>query len=239
MPSALSSNWDVEVSEPDVAPLQVQGPLSLEVMKQLCGAPLAQMKNYKCVITEVAGQPAVVSRTRWSGGFGYEVFPLSSDRAMELWNAILRGGEPYALKVTGPIVHRAVERGVTDTGYYMNSGMNAHQEVACNFVDLDTHADFVGKEALKRIKACGVKRHSVGLFTEGELPRLKWFWDLKARNNSSGEARWAVHSFDLDRSIGIAIVDVAIKFGNVVEVTHPWKCAQAEVTALPFTGRAK
>jgi len=197
------------------------------------------MKNYKCVITEVAGQPAVVSRTGWSGGFGYEVFPLSSDCAMELWNAILRAGEPYALKVTGPIVHRAVERGVTDTGYYMNSGMNALKEVACNFVDLDTHADFVGKEALKRIKACGVKRHSVGLLIEGELPRLEWLWDLKDRDNRSGEDRWAVYSFELDSSIGIAIVDVAIKFGDAVEVTHPGGCAQAEVTALPFTGRAK
>ena len=81
-------------------------------MKQLCGAPLAQMKNYKCVITELTSQPAVVSKTGWSGSFGYEMFP----RAMELWNVVLRAGEQDAPKVTGPIVHRPLKHGVTDTG---------------------------------------------------------------------------------------------------------------------------
>ena len=234
---ALNSDWDVEVSEPDVAPLQVQGPLSLHVMNALCDEPVDDLKNYKCRIGTVAGQKAVISRTGWSGGAGYEIYPYGSARAMELWQAILDAGKPYGIKVTGPIIHRAVERGVTDTGYYTASGMNALEETSSQFVHLDKESDFIGKAALQKIKADGVKRHSVGLFIEGEVPRLEWYWDITASGAKIGEVRWATHSFELDRSIGIAVVDIGVKTGDIVEVAHPLGTVKAEVTTLPFVSR--
>ncbi len=233
----MNSDWNVEVSEPDVAPLQVQGPDAIHVLDALCATDLAALKNYKCVITEVAGQRAVVSRTGWSGGSGYEIYPYGSERAMELWDAILAAGEAYGIKVTGPILNRAVERGVTDTGYYTNSDMNALEETSSQFVDLDRKSDFIGKAALTRIKQEGVKRHSVGLFIEGEVPRLEWYWDLRGAGGATGFVRWAVHSFELDRSIGIAVVDVSIKVGDIVEVDQPGGKVKAEVTLIPFVGR--
>jgi len=234
---AMSSNWDVQVSEPDVAPLQVQGPKSIHVMNEICAEPIDELKNYKCKITEVAGQKAVVSRTGWSGGFGYEIYPYSSEGAMALWNDVLDAGKPYGIKVTGPIVHRAVERGVTDTGYYTNSGMNALEEVTASLVELDVTSDFIGKSALKQIQKDGVRRHSVGLFIEGEVPRLEWNWKVTGQNKAIGEVRWAVHSFELNRSIGIAIVDVAIKLGDIVAIEHDRGVVKAEVTTIPFVGR--
>ncbi len=233
---AMNSNWDVEVSEPDIAPLQVQGPKSIHVMNELCTEPMDELKNYKCKVTSVAGQKAVVSRTGWSGGFGYEIYPYGSECAMELWSEILNAGKPYGIKVTGPIVHRAVERGVTDTGYYTNSTMNALEEVSAHLVELDKASDFIGKAALKRIQKDGVRRHSVGLFIEGEVPRLEWNWKLTGQNHAIGEIRWAVHSFELNRSIGIAIVDVGIQIGDIVEVEHDLGIVKAEVTTIPFVG---
>ena len=234
---AMDSDWDVTISEPDVAPLQLQGPLARDVLSQLCDAPLAEMKNYTCVETEVAGQPAIVSRTGWSGGFGYEIFPLSSARAMDLWNALLEAGAPFDLKVTGPVVHRAVERGVTDTGYYANSNMNALEDLGARVVDLDKPADFIGKSALQRIRAAGVTRRSIGLFIDGEIPRLEWHWPIALGGRPVGEVRWAVHSFALDRSIAIAILDASVEIGAQVQVTHPQGTVAAEVTAVPFVSR--
>ncbi len=146
---ARNGKWRVNIMEPDVAPLQVQGPHALATLQGLCSADLAAMKNYTCMVTEVAGQPAVVSRTGWSGGFGFEVFPLSSVRATELWQAILAAGRPFGIKVTGPIINRAIERGVTDINYYMNSGMNALEDLGAKLVDLDKKADFIGRDALR------------------------------------------------------------------------------------------
>lgn len=231
------SDWDVEVSEPDVAPLQVQGPLSLAVMQKLCGADLVGMRNYSCIVTEVAGQPAVVSRTGWSGGFGFEVYPFSSDRAMELWQAILNAGEEFNLKVTGPIVHRAIERGVTDMNYYHNSNMNPFEDLSAKFVDLDKKSDFIGKAALQRILQDGVKRRSVGLLFDDDLPRLEWNWPLTDLRGRAGEVRWAVYSFALERYIGIAVVDRAVEDGEILSVEHPQGSTTAEVTGVPFVGR--
>lgn len=234
---AMNSDWNVEVTEPDVAPMQIQGPKALDALDPICDAPLSELKNYKCVVTKVAGQDAVVSRTGWSGGFGFEVLPLSSERGLELWDAILEAGEPHGMKVTGPLWHRAVERGVTDFNYYMGSGINPLEDVAAKFVHLDKKVDFVGKAALKKIEAEGVKRHSVGLFIEGEVPRLEWFWDVRDGQGRTGVVRWAGHSFQLNRSIGIAIVDKDIKLGDRVEVKHHYGTVSAEVTTLPFVGR--
>ena len=235
---AMNSDWDVEVCEPDVAPLQVQGPKALDVMRKLCPADLAAMKNYSCIQTEVAGQAAVVSRTGWSGGFGFEVFPLGSERAMELWNAILDAGAEFDLKVTGPVVGRAVERGVTDTGYYNNSNMNPLEDVSAALVDVDKPADYVGKAALQAIRRAGVKRRSVGLLFDSELPRLEWFWPTTDVRGGAGEVRWAVYSFALERYIGIALVDIAVQPGEQVDVVHPRGRCVAEVTAIPFVERS-
>jgi len=234
---AMGSDREVEVSEPDVAPLQIQGPLALDLLRKICPADLAAMKNYSCVETAVAGQPAVVSRTGWSGGFGFEVFPFSSARAMELWQAILDAGEEFDLKVTGPIVSRAVERGVTDTGYYNNCDMNPFEDLNARLVDLDKPADFVGKQALERILREGVKRRSVGLIFDAPVPRLEWFWESIDPRGNPGQVRWAVYSFALGKYIGIALVDRAVEIGEILKVDHPRGSCTAEVTTVPFTGR--
>ncbi len=234
---AMGSDWDVEVSEPDVAPLQVQGPLSLQVMTKLCADDLEGMKNYTCIVTEFAGQPAAVSRTGWSGGYGFEVYPYSSARAMELWNAILGAGEEFGIKVTGPIVNPAVERGVTDMGYYNNSQMNPFEDLGGKFVNLDKQSDFVGKAALQELQRQGIKRRSVGLLFDAEVPRLEWFWDLRDPRDNPGQVRWATYSFALRQYIGIAVVDREVEIGEKLSIEHANGVCQAEVTALPFVDR--
>jgi len=235
---AMNSDWDVEVSEPDVAPLQIQGPKALGVMQRLCDADLESMKNYTCIATEFAGQDVVISRTGWSGGFGFEVYPLSSARALELWQAILDAGEAFGIKVTGPIVGRALERGVTDSGYYNNSGMSPLEDLCAPLVDVDKPADYVGKAALQRMQRDGVKRRSVGLLFDADVPRLEWFWPLTDARGNPGEVRWAIYSFALERYIGIAIVDAAVKQGETLDIEHPRGRCRAEVTAVPFVERS-
>lgn len=233
---ALHGGFDVEVREPDVAPLQVQGPKALDVLRGLVDAPLDSLGFYKCMPAKVAGIDAVVSRTGWSGGLGYEIFPLSSDRAMELWNALIKAGEPHGLMVTGPNVFRAVEKNVTDTAYYSNSAMNPFEAGHDRLVDLDK-GKFIGGDALRRIAKEGAKRKTVGLLIEGDLPLLEWYWPITDARSLPGEVRWAVHSFALDRNIAIAIVDAAVDPGETVTIRHQAGTSTAKVTALPFVSQ--
>ena len=230
---AINSGLQVEVSEPDVEPVQVQGLKSLDMLRGLVEAPLDGLGFYKCVVTKVAGVDAVVSRTGWSGGLGFEIFPLSSEHAMPLWNALIEAGRPYGLMVTGPNVFRAVEKGITDTAYYSNSGMNPYEAGHARLVDLGK-GEFVGREALLKVAAEGAKRKTVGLLIEGELPNLEWYWPLTDKNGNPGEVRWAVHSFELDRNIGIAIADASLELGDVVQISHQAGTTKATVTEVPF-----
>ncbi len=230
---ALHGGFDVEVREPDVAPLQIQGPKSLEMLRGLVDQPLDDLGFYKCKPAKVAGIEAVVSRTGWSGGLGFEVFPLSSDRAMELWNALIEAGKPHGLMVTGPNVFRAVEKNVTDTAYYSNSEMNPYEAGHDRLVDLDK-GKFIGSEALRRIAKDGAKRKTVGLLVEGDLPLLEWYWPITDAHGKPGEVRWAVHSFALSQNIAIAVVDAAVEMGETVTIHHQAGTSKAKVTALPF-----
>jgi aminomethyltransferase len=232
---ATHGGLQVEIDEPDVQPVQVQGPKSLDMLRSLVQSPLDALGFYKCVVTRVAGIDAVVSRTGWSGGLGFEIFPLSSVHAMPLWDALIEAGRPHGLMVTGPNVFRAVEMGVTDTAYYSNSGMNPYEAGHGRLVDLDK-GEFIGREALCRVAATGARRKTVGLFIEGELPDLEWYWPLEDKNGNAGEVRWSVHSFKLDRNIGIAVVDSSVESGDVVQITHQAGITRATVTRVPFVG---
>jgi aminomethyltransferase len=229
----MHGGFDVEVSEPDVAPLQVQGQQSLEMLRDLVDGNLESLGFYKCFVTKVAGIECVVSRTGWSGGLGYEIFPLSSDRAMHLWNTLIKAGEPYGLMVTGPNVFRAVEKGVTDTAYHTNSGMNPYEAGHGRLVNLDK-GDFIGREALSKVEKEGAKRKTVGLLIDGDMPHLEWYWQLTDPRGNPGEVRWAVHSFELKQNIGIAVADANLQLGEKVQIHHPAGISQATVTTVPF-----
>ncbi len=230
---ALHAGFEVEVCEPDVAPIQVQGPKSLDVLRHVVESPLDTLGFYKCTVTRVAGVPAVVSRTGWSGGLGYEVFPLSSIQGMHLWNSLIAAGQAYGMMVTGPNINRAVEKGVTDTAYYSNSGMNPYEAGQGRLVDLDK-GQFIGRGALQTIASQGPKRKTIGILIDGDLPLLEWYWPITDIHGNIGEVRWATHSFALNRSIGIALVDISVQVGERVQVHHPVGSPWALVTEIPF-----
>ena len=87
------ANMDVELGEPDVSPLQIQGPRSKPLVRALFGDEVADQRYYWHKQTELDGIPVVVSRTGWTAELGYEVYLRDSSRALELWDAIIAAGE--------------------------------------------------------------------------------------------------------------------------------------------------
>ncbi|HLW26044.1 MAG TPA: glycine cleavage T C-terminal barrel domain-containing protein, partial [Steroidobacteraceae bacterium] len=230
---ALGRRLEVVVSEPDVAPLQVQGPKALEVLRGLTEMPLEELGRYKCQATRVAGVPAVVSRTGWSGGPGYEVFPLSSERALHLWQALLEAGRPHGLRVTGPNINRAVEKGVTDTSYYSNSDLNPFEAGHERLVDLEK-GEFVGRAALEGIARAGAARKTVGLRASEPLPLLEWYWPVESAGRRVGEVRWACHSFALGAPVAIAVVERALERDAALTIVHGGGRTPARIVDFPF-----
>jgi aminomethyltransferase len=78
----VNSNFDVQISEPDVSPLQLQGPKSRDIMVKVFGDKILDLKYYWFKRFTINGINLVVSRTGWSSELGYEIFLLNSSRAM-------------------------------------------------------------------------------------------------------------------------------------------------------------
>jgi aminomethyltransferase len=229
---AAGSDWRVEVSEPDVAPVQVQGPKALDTLAALV-PEVAELGYYRCMVTQLAGADVVVSRTGWSKQLAFEVYALGSEGALDIWDAIVAAGKPHGLLVCGPNLSLAVEQAITDTHYYVNSGMTPYEAGAGRLVDLDS-APFIGSEALAAKAATTPERQSLGVLFDESPGRLEGFWPIERDGAALGEVRWAAYSYALERDAGIALVAGSCAPGSEVTVLAPRGPVRAQLSELPL-----
>ncbi len=121
---AAERGLDAVVREPDVSPIQVQGPRSKPLIADVFGEAIAGLPYYRCAWTVLDGLELLVSRTGWSGEFGYEVFLTDVTRASWLWNRLLEAGRPYNIKPAAPNQVRRIEGGILSYGTDMDDSVN-------------------------------------------------------------------------------------------------------------------
>lgn len=207
---AVHSGMDVSIGEPDVSPLQLQGPRSLEIMKVLFGVEIGTLRYFWLRDLELDGIPLVVSRTGWSSELGYEIYLRDSSRGDELWERIMAAGQPFGLRTGHTSTIRRIEGGMLSYHADMDINTNPFELGLDKLVDLDMEAAFIGKAALKRIKAAGIRRKQVGLQIAGppiETTNTR-FWPLLARDEQVGVITSAVYSPQLERNIALAMVSL-------------------------------
>ena len=113
---AVNAGLDVEINEPDVSPMQIQGPKSKEVVHALFGDPVLELEYYFFLDTDLDGIPVIVTRTGWSAEIGYEIYLRDGTRGEELWERVMEAGKPHNIRPTGPSDIRRVEAGILNHG---------------------------------------------------------------------------------------------------------------------------
>ncbi len=146
---ALNSGLDVQICEPDVSPLQVQGPKAKDVVSTLFGDDVLKLKYYDCMPAELDGIPVVITRTGWTGEVGYEIYLRDGSRGADLWDRVIEAGEPHNIKPITPSDIRRVEAGILNYGSDITLDNNPYEVGLGWLVDLEQEAEFIGKEALK------------------------------------------------------------------------------------------
>lgn len=234
---AVNAGMDVHICEPDVSPLQLQGPNSGEVAKALFGDDIADLRYYWLREYEVNGIPVVVSRTGWSSELGYEIYLLDGSRGDDLWEAIMAAGQPFGLKPGHTSTIRRIEGGMLSYHADMDNQTNPFELGLDRLVALDGDAEFVGKAALKRIRDAGVTRRQVGLVIDGAAlpaPNTR-FWELRGQDEVVGKVTSAVYSPRLEKNIALAMVTVGHDaLGTQLEVALPDGVRLATVVEKPF-----
>lgn len=234
---AVHAGMDVTIREPDVSPLQLQGPKSGEVMRALFGDGIMDLRYYWLREVELDGIPLVVSRTGWSSELGYEIYLQDETRGDELWETIMAAGQPFGLKPGHTSSIRRIEGGMLSYHADADIDTNPYELGLDRLVNLDIEADFIGKAALRRIKEEGVRRRQVGLIIDG--PRLAGpntrFWAIEKNGAAIGKVTSAVYSPRLEQNIALAMVSAEFAhLGAEVEVIVPSGPARARIVERPF-----
>src|SRR6056300_658341 len=234
---AINSGLDVTIKEPDVSPLQLQGPNSIDIMKVLFGDEIINLKYYWLIETELNGIPLVVSRTGWSSELGYEIYLRDGSRGNELWELIMEAGKKFNLQPGHTSSIRRIEGGMLS--YHADADINTNPfEVGLDrLVALDSNINFIGKKALQKIHEEGVKRIQVGLEISGEAfqgPNTI-FWPLQKDGKTVGKVTSAVYSPRLKKNIALAMVDVKVsELGQSLDILIDKDIRQSVVVEKPF-----
>jgi len=234
---AVNSGLDVSLCEPDVSPLQLQGPKSGDIAKTVFGERIDGLKYYWMEEFELDGIPLIISRTGWSSELGYEIYLRDSSRGNELWNHIMKIGGPMGLVPGHTSTIRRIEGGMLSYQADMDYTINPFELGLGRLVDLEMDANFIGKEALKKIKSEGVRRSQVGI--EISCPPLSHpntsYWPIIIGSEEVGYITSAVYSPRLDKNIALAIMDVNHSaIDTVAETTTPEGNYSIRVVQKPF-----
>jgi aminomethyltransferase len=240
---AVNSGMDVRIVEPDVSPIQVQGPKSKDVMQTLFGESPLNLRYYFCMEADLYGIPVVISRTGWTGEIGFEIYLRDSSRGDELWERVMEAGRPHDIRPIAPCEARRIEAGIFNYRSDMTLENNPYEVSGLErLVDLDKAEDFIGREALRRIAAEGVKRKLVGVEIPGEPLSYEIAEKRRAFHDGAevGMVTDLIWSPRLEANIGYVWVPIELaEPGTPLDVEMPDGRVAGRTAALPFLDPSK
>ena len=233
---AAERGLNVEIIEPDVSPLAVQGPKAEDVVASIFGDWVRGLKYFWFKETTLNGIPLAVARSGWSKQGGFEIYLMDGTRGTELWNIVKEAGKAWDIGPGNPNTHERVESGLMSYGGDTDDTTNPYEVRLGKYIDLNVPDDVIGIQALRKIKAEGPKRHQLGVIMHDEVPvgpSFIWF-DIVAGDAKIGSMTNIIWSYRLQRNIGFALVSVAAKAGDRVSVLRNGRAETGTLAELPF-----
>jgi glycine cleavage system aminomethyltransferase T len=233
---AAERGLDVEVSEPDISPMALQGPKAEDVVAHVVGEWVRSLKYFWFKDAEIEGIPVAIQRSGWSKQGGFEIYLKDGSKGTRLWNIFKEAGKPWGIGPGAPATAERTESGLVSVGGDTDEHTNPFEVRLEKYVDLHVPDDVVGIEALRQIKREGVKRHQLGLILEGTAPAPLGFRreDILVKGKKVGMMTNCVWSPRLKANIGYALIGVEHKPGDVVDISRANGITEAKLVDLPF-----
>jgi glycine cleavage system aminomethyltransferase T len=234
---AIGLGLNVRVTEPDASPLAIQGPKAEDVVVSLFGDWVREIKYFGFKDAVLDGIPLLVARSGWSKQGGFELYLLDGSKGATLWDKVAEAGKPYGIGPGAPNYIERVESGLISVGADTDDRSNPFEMGLGKFVDLEQDADFIGKNALKTIKAEGPNRRFCGVIMDGEplTSTNSHPWRITQNGIDVGFASAAAYSPRLEWNIATALISVeaADAEGGLVVASDDGE-RNARPTSLPF-----
>ena len=234
---AINSNMDVTIHEPDASPLQISGPKSGKLIQKLFNGEHDDLGYYKARQTSLDDIPMVIARTGWSGELSYELYLQNRKLGNKLFDMVHDAAVEFNGRVIAPNTIRTIEGGILSYGSDFGREHNPFTIGLGRLVDVDQETDFIGKEALKKIKENGLTEKLVGLELEGDAIKKapENFWRVTNDDKKIGRVSRAFFSPRLQKNIALAIVNIDFsEEGTEIIVESPNGDYPGKVVKLPW-----
>lgn len=202
---AVGLGLDVEVGEPDVSPLGVQGPKAEDLMARVFGDVVRDIRFFRYKRLNFEGRDFIVARSGWSKQGGFEIYVEGSEYGMPLWDALFAAGEDLNVRAGCPNQIERIESGLLSFGSDMrreNTPYECGLGKFCNSPD-----DFIGKKALAGAAANGPTKMIRPIEIAGEIGMCSGLWPVMASGKVVGQVTSAIFSPDFNTNVAIGMVD--------------------------------
>ncbi len=213
------NGFDVDVSEPDVSPLAVQGPKSDDLMARVFGEEVRALRFFGCRRFAFEGQNFMVSRSGYSKQGGFEIYVEGSEYGMPLWRALFAAGEDLEVQAGGPNLIERIESGLLSYGNDMTRDNSPMECGLGKYVQVSQLATCFGGRALQEELDAGIARMIRPIAIDGEIPACDRSWPIYAAGCVVGQVTSATWSPDFETNVAIGMVASSHwDAGTVVEV---------------------
>ena len=239
---AAGYKFDVEVDEPDVSPLQVQGPNSAELMANVFGDWVHDLGFYRFKEFNHEGIPIVIARMGYSRELCYEIFLQDHSKGDELWECLWQAGQDLNISAGGPNIILRLEGGILSYLSDLDRTNNPYEVGLDWMIDLDQEDDFIGKEALREINIKGPLKKLMGAEIEADPIYESNEDHLPVLINGKvvGSMNAMVYSPRLDKNLSYVFLDIEhARVGQEIIISSPDKDLKAKLVDLPWLDRAK
>jgi dimethylsulfoniopropionate demethylase len=238
---ARSLGLDVQVSEPDIWPLAIQGPRAQEVAALVLGEQVKDIKFFRSARIAFRGHEFVVARSGWSAQGGFEIYVDDAELGCELYDALMLAGEPFDIGPGCPNNIERIEAGLLSYGNDVTRSDTALEAGLDRYCSLDAPIDAVGLDALRRQAAEGVSRRICGLKISGDtVPPLRNPWKVSIDGTNSGVVTSAAWSPRLGTNVALGMLAIGLTVpGAEVDIETPNGTRLATVTEVPFEGASQ
>jgi dimethylsulfoniopropionate demethylase len=229
---------NVRVSEPDVWPLGIQGPLAEDVAAKLLGESVRSIKFFRFAKVEFEGHQMIMARSGWSAQGGFEIYVDDAEVGGALYDALMIAGEPYDIGAGCPNQIERIEAGLLSYGNDMTRSDTALEAGPEKYCSLDAPIDAIGIDALRRQRAEGVRKQICGLMISGEpVPGPRVPWEVSCNGKPAGMVTSSVWSPRLLSNVALAMINLEYTaIGTQLAVGAPGGDRAAQVCEVPFPG---
>ena len=232
---------DVQVHEPNVNPLAVQGPMAEPVMETVFGPAVKDIKFFRFAPLEFRGHRMLVARSGWSAQGGFEIYVDDDELAGSLYDELMTAGEVFDIGPGCPNLIERIEAGLLTYGTDVTRAHSALEAGLEKYCSLDAPIEAIGMDALRRQRAEGLTRRVCGFMIDGDrVPHNRNGWDVLVGGRAVGEITSAVWSPRLETNVALGMLPIEhTPFGTVVEVDVPGGVRAATVVEVPFPGASQ